>query len=140
MATHRRQRHVLAARRLARRRLGPACHPVPQPNRLVVRPARQRVAIRRPSHAAHARHVSDQRVHVLPRGRVPDLDGRVRRRRRDKLAVGRDARLRHGLRVSVQRQPRAVVWLQLLAWRRRLLLPVRRVRLCSRAVRRGAGG
>lgn len=109
MPPHR--RHVLASLRLASSRLGSARHAIPQPNRLVVRPARQRIAIRSPSNAAHARHVSHQRVHVRARRRVPNLDGRVCRRRRDELAIRRDAHLRHGLCMAVERQARTVIGL-----------------------------
>lgn len=63
--------------RLPRRRLGPARHPVPQADGLVVGSARQYVAVGCPGQAAHARHVADERVHVGARGGVPELDGAV---------------------------------------------------------------
>lgn len=95
------RRHLLASR-FPRRRFRPPGHSIPEPDCLVVRAARKRVAVWRPCHAAHAGHVANQCVHMSSRGGIPDFDRRVGRGRGDEAAIWRDAHLRDCFGVSVE--------------------------------------
>lgn len=110
------RRHLLACG-FPRRRLRPPRHSIPEPDCLVVRATRQRVAVWRPCHAAHAGHVANQCVHVRSRGGIPDFDRRVGRGRGDEAAIWRDAHLRDCFGVSMEGQSSFVIGLERFSWR-----------------------
>lgn len=105
------RRHLLASCRPSSSSLGSSSDSIPESDGLVVRAARQRITVRTPRQTANSCHVAHECVHMGACCGIPELYSGVCRRGRNELAIGRDASLRHGLRVAVKHESRTIVGL-----------------------------